>query len=128
MFYLLVENILAQPNENNILEWHYVIIGPKDSVYEGGNLVFFIIKNKTDNFKKIGYYHGVLKFPTEYPYKPPSIIMFTTNGRFVCKKGLITFNLLLKKKKRFKTNTRLCLSMSDFHPETWNPMWSTFIS
>ncbi len=25
---------------------------------------------------------------------------------------------------RFKTNTRLCLSMSDFHPETWNPMWS----
>jgi hypothetical protein len=25
---------------------------------------------------------------------------------------------------RFETNTRLCLSMSDFHPETWNPMWS----
>lgn len=25
---------------------------------------------------------------------------------------------------RFKTNRRLCLSMSDFHPETWNPMWS----
>lgn len=24
---------------------------------------------------------------------------------------------------RFKTNTPLCLSMSDFHPETWNPMW-----
>lgn len=25
---------------------------------------------------------------------------------------------------RFKPNTRLCLSMSDFHPESWNPMWS----
>ena len=25
---------------------------------------------------------------------------------------------------RFKTDTRLCLSMSDFHPETWNPLWS----
>lgn len=25
---------------------------------------------------------------------------------------------------RFKTNTRLCLSMSDFHPETWNPLWN----
>ena len=25
---------------------------------------------------------------------------------------------------RFKINTRLCLSMSDFHPESWNPMWS----
>ena len=23
---------------------------------------------------------------------------------------------------RFKVATRLCLSMSDFHPETWNPM------
>lgn len=25
---------------------------------------------------------------------------------------------------RFQTDTRICLSMSDFHPETWNPMWS----
>jgi ubiquitin-protein ligase len=33
-----VENILAQPNENNILEWHYVIVGPKDTVYEGGSI------------------------------------------------------------------------------------------
>lgn len=25
---------------------------------------------------------------------------------------------------RFKTHMRLCLSMSDFHPDTWNPAWS----
>lgn len=25
---------------------------------------------------------------------------------------------------RFTTNRRLCLSMSDFHPEAWNPLWS----
>mmetsp|Transcript_20300 Transcript_20300/g.42523 ORF Transcript_20300/g.42523 Transcript_20300/m.42523 type:complete len:155 (-) Transcript_20300:109-573(-) len=25
---------------------------------------------------------------------------------------------------RFKQGRRICLSMSDFHPETWNPMWS----
>lgn len=25
---------------------------------------------------------------------------------------------------RFRCNTKLCLSMSDFHPETWNPLWS----
>jgi ubiquitin-conjugating enzyme E2 J2 len=37
--------------------------------------------------------------------KPPSIYMLTPNGRF-------------------QTDTRLCLSMSDFHPETWNPLWS----
>ena len=52
-----------------------------------------------------GFYHGVLRFPKEYPYKPPSILMFTRNGRF-------------------KQNVRLCLSMSDYHPESWNPMWS----
>ncbi|OQR96421.1 ubiquitin-conjugating enzyme E2 [Achlya hypogyna] len=52
-----------------------------------------------------GYYHGKLVFPPEYPMKPPSVYMLTPNGRF-------------------QTNKRLCLSMSDYHPETWNPMWS----
>ena len=41
----------------------------------------------------------------EYPFKPPAIMMLTPNGRFV-------------------TNTRICMSMSDYHPETWNPLWS----
>ena len=52
-----------------------------------------------------GLYHGKLVFPRDYPYRPPAIYMLTPNGRF-------------------KTNTKLCLSMSDFHPETWNPLWS----
>lgn len=82
-----IENIRAAPKETNILEWHYVIEGPKGSPYESG------------------WYHGILTFPSDYPYKPPSIQMLTPNGRF-------------------KTHTRLCLSMSDFHPESWNPMWS----
>jgi len=82
-----VANIRAAPREANILEWHYVIEGQKGSLYEGG------------------WYHGIVIFPKEYPYKPPSIQMLTRNGRF-------------------KQSTRLCLSMSDFHPETWNPLWS----
>ncbi|XP_025082842.1 ubiquitin-conjugating enzyme E2 J2-like [Pomacea canaliculata] len=52
-----------------------------------------------------GIYHGKLVFPREFPFKPPSIYMITPNGRFKC-------------------NTRLCLSISDFHPDTWNPAWS----
>ncbi|XP_014225920.1 ubiquitin-conjugating enzyme E2 J2 [Trichogramma pretiosum] len=52
-----------------------------------------------------GYYHGKLIFPREFPFQPPSIYMITPNGRF-------------------KTNTRLCLSISDFHPDTWNPAWN----
>lgn len=59
-----LENIRASPRENNLLEWHYVIEGPKGSPYEGG------------------FYHGTVVFPKEYPYKPPSIQMFTPSGRF----------------------------------------------
>jgi ubiquitin-conjugating enzyme E2 J2 len=52
-----------------------------------------------------GFYYGKIKFPPEYPYKPPGITMTTPNGRFM-------------------TQKKICLSMSDFHPESWNPMWS----
>uniref|UniRef100_K3WBL8 E2 ubiquitin-conjugating enzyme n=1 Tax=Globisporangium ultimum (strain ATCC 200006 / CBS 805.95 / DAOM BR144) TaxID=431595 RepID=K3WBL8_GLOUD len=82
-----VDNIQAAPQEKNILEWHYVITGTPDSPYEGG------------------YYHGKLRFPPEYPMKPPAVLMLTPNGRF-------------------EVNRRICLSMSDFHPETWNPVWA----
>lgn len=52
-----------------------------------------------------GVYHGKVTFPADYPFKPPSIVMLTASGRFA-------------------VNTKLCLSMTDFHPESWNPMWS----
>lgn len=79
--------IIAHPSEDNILEWHYVLTGPQDTPYEGGQ------------------YHGLLRFPPQYPFQPPSILMITPSGRF-------------------KPNTRICLSMSDYHPDTWNPAWS----
>lgn len=47
---------------------------------------------------------GKLVFPTDYPWKPPSIMMVTDTGRF-------------------ETNHRICLSISDYHPESWNPVW-----
>jgi len=82
-----VPYIVAEPLPSNLLEWHYVVRGPDDSPYRGG------------------LYHGKLVFPSEFPFKPPSIYMSTPNGRF-------------------KTDTRLCLSISDYHPDTWNPAWS----
>jgi len=82
-----VPYIVAEPLPSNLLEWHYVVRGPDDSMYKGG------------------LYHGKLVFPSEFPFKPPSIYMITPNGRF-------------------KTDTRLCLSISDYHPDTWNPAWS----
>merc|ERR1712061_968527 len=37
--------------------------------------------------------------------KAPSIKMLTPSGRF-------------------EINTRICTTMSDFHPDTWNPAWN----
>lgn len=52
-----------------------------------------------------GLYLGKLQFTESYPYKPPAVYMLTPSGRFKC-------------------DVKLCLSMSDFHPESWNPLWS----
>lgn len=82
-----VPHIQAHPLPNNLLEWHFVLEGAKGTDFEGG------------------IYHGKLVFPPNYPFKPPSISIFTPNGRFAI-------------------NTKLCLSITDFHPESWNPMWS----
>ena|SRR3989338_3278080 len=65
----------------------------------------YVIFDMDDDRFRGGQYWGELTFPPEYPMKPPSIKMMTPNGRF-------------------KTNERLCLSISDFHPESWSPSWS----
>ncbi|PCH44506.1 UBC-like protein [Wolfiporia cocos MD-104 SS10] len=79
--------VWAVPEEKNILTWHYIIRGPPDSPFAGGE------------------YHGVLLFPSEYPFKPPGIKMLTPSGRF-------------------QPDRKICFSMSDFHPGSWNPAWS----
>lgn len=79
--------VWAVPDEKNILAWHYILRGPPDTPFAGGE------------------YHGVLLFPSEYPFKPPGIKMFTPSGRF-------------------QPDKKICFSMSDFHPGSWNPAWS----
>lgn len=79
--------VWGRPDEKNILNWHYIVRGPPDTPYAGGE------------------YHGMIMFPPEYPFKPPGIKMLTPSGRFVPDK-------------------KICFSMSDYHPGTWNPAWS----
>ncbi len=67
---------------------HYILRGPPDTPYAGGE------------------YHGQLLFPPEFPFKPPGIKMQTPSGRFA-------------------PNTKICTSMSDYHPHTWQPGWNT---
>ncbi|OAD55972.1 Ubiquitin-conjugating enzyme E2 J2 [Eufriesea mexicana] len=69
------------------------------------NILHYVVKGPEETPYEGGFYHGKLIFPVEFPFQPPSIYMTTPNGRF-------------------KVNTKLCLSISDFHPDTWNPTWS----
>ena len=62
--------IIAHPSESNILEWHYILTGPPDTPYEGGQ------------------YWGTLVFPSDYPFAPPAIRMHTPSGRFRCSERL----------------------------------------
>lgn len=78
--------ISAHPSDKNILEWHYILTGPPDTPYDGGQ------------------YWGTLLFPPDYPFAPPAIRMHTPSGRF-------------------QPSSRLCLSISDFHPKSFNPAW-----
>merc|ERR1712100_339385 len=52
-----------------------------------------------------GYYMGKIICPPEYPAKAPKVIVLTENGRF------------------HTWDEGICLSISDYHPESWNPVW-----
>jgi len=77
----------AYPLKDNLFEWHFTLKGAVDTEFEGG------------------LYHGKIVFPSEYPFKPPNIIMLTPSGRF-------------------EVGKKICLSMTGFHPEQWQPSWN----
>ena len=54
---------------------------------------------------KGGYYMGKIICPNDYPAKAPKITLITENGRF------------------HNWTEGICLSISDYHPESWNPVW-----
>ncbi|KAL9538456.1 hypothetical protein MBANPS3_010916 [Mucor bainieri] len=85
----------AHPLEDNIFEWHFTVRGPKDTDFEEGR------------------YHGRIILPSEYPFKPPELIFLTA------------FFLLTHTQPngRFELNTKICLSITGFHPEFWQPAW-----
>ncbi|CAI5746420.1 unnamed protein product [Peronospora destructor] len=76
----------ASPLETDMFDWHFTLRGPRDTEFEGG------------------IYHGRILLPSDYPFKPPNIMLLTPNGRFEVKK-------------------KICLSISAYHPEEWQPAW-----
>lgn len=56
------DEYFARPLEDNLFEWHFTVHGPPMSEFEGG------------------VYHGRILLPTEYPMKPPNIILLTVQN------------------------------------------------
>ena len=71
-----------------------------------GNLFewHFIIRGPTETPFEGGVYHGRISLPPDYPFKPPTVIFTTPSGRF-------------------QPHTKICLSITGFHPEYWQPAW-----
>lgn len=91
------EGISAGPceNENTIFHWTASITGPQGSPYEGG--VFFLD----------------IKFPDNYPYKPPNIV-FTTKifHPNINVNGAICLDILKTQWSPALTISRVLLSIS----------------
>ncbi|KAL1516647.1 hypothetical protein ABEB36_000531 [Hypothenemus hampei] len=86
---------LANPTEE------YYAAPLEDNLFEW----HFTVRGPPETEFEGGYYHGRILLPVQYPMQPPNIILLTPNGRF-------------------EVNKKICLSISGYHPETWQPSWS----
>ena len=55
----MTDMYVAAPDPDDMFTWYFIIFGFEDEPYKGG------------------YYMGKLIFPSDYPWKPPSIWMVT---------------------------------------------------
>ncbi|KAK9893443.1 UBC-like protein [Cystobasidium minutum MCA 4210] len=64
----------------------------------------FTIEGPKDSEFDGGLYHGRITLPPQYPFKAPDIMLLTPNGRF-------------------ELNKKVCLTITGFHEESWQPAW-----
>lgn len=97
-----VKRILQEVKEmqNNPSD-EYMSLPLEDNIFEWQ----FAIRGPRETEFEGGIYHGRIQLPPDYPLKPPSFMLLTPNGRF-------------------ETQTKICLSISNYHPEHWQPSWS----
>jgi ubiquitin-conjugating enzyme E2 J1 len=65
----------------------------------------FTLRGPRDSEFQGGKYHGKLLLPSDYPFSPPDFIFLTPNGRY-------------------DIGTKICLSITRWHVEEWQPTWS----
>lgn len=75
---------------------------------ETNKFIFYFLLKGDDDPKsdyRGGYYIGKIMLPSSYPDKAGDFMMLTPNGRFT-------------------PDTKICLSNSGYHPESWTPTWT----
>lgn len=90
----------AQIKKNGKITDNYVCApDPEDP------LTWYYVVFGLDGDYKGGYYFGKVVCPQDYPARPPYITVLTPNGNF-------------------EAGEKVCLSITDYHPESWNPAWT----
>jgi ubiquitin-conjugating enzyme E2 J1 len=94
---------------------HFTLFPPAGTDFEGGKFHGKIVLPTGASWSLCIFCWYLLRhvrpllfgFPTatDYPLKPPDILFLNKNGRF-------------------EINTKICLSITGFHSETWSPSWN----
>lgn len=89
-------------NKDQFHQYNYIRIGPY-----GKNLLrwHFSVRGPSNSAFADGIYHGRILLPKDYPMSPPRVQVLTASGRF-------------------NVGRDICLSASNYHPETWTPRWT----
>ena len=82
-------------------------LAPRVHVDDGDLLEWFVlIQGARDTPYERGWYVMKIKFKPTYPFAAPAVSVLTPNGRFA-------------------ENQSICMSMTEWHQESWNPAWSS---
>merc|ERR1712226_494849 len=93
----------AQVKKTGKINDNFVCLPDPEDAYKW----WYIIWNLDMDPYRGGYYMGYITCPDDYPAKAPKINLITHNGRF----------------RVNEQQDGICLSISHYHPESWNPAW-----
>lgn len=93
-----IQRELKEINEQPSLHWCAGPVG--DELFDW----HFAVRGPSCTDFQGGIYTGRIVLPVNYPFAPPSITLLTPNGRF-------------------EVGKKICLNISNYHPELWQPAW-----
>ena len=82
-------------------EAYYQVVQDEEDQF----LFYFLLRGDSDSAYNGGYYIGKIVLPTSYPANPGDFYMLTPSGRF-------------------RIGSKICLTNSGYHKESWSPLWN----